>query len=261
VTTTGNRCGHNPSKIRRTLRRCGPHRRAPLVLSETAAKFARAIIERPDDFPELRKVTRIKDRRRRSERLEAIGLVVVALFVRTDLLSLVVRWEGEGLPEAKIAEWTGLNGRRIRRALFDLRWAAMVSGPGKFGPNRIPQPVEPYDPTVCRGEACPSCARGLEHVCRRANCVACARGLPHLRGKAAIRQISILVFQKVGTAGWLDDEQKKRWAELQAAKAPLPMTAAVIEAMRRSVAAEVRTLAASERLGEALAKRERRPPD
>jgi hypothetical protein len=259
--TVGNRCAHDPSRIRRSLRRCGPHKRAPLVLSETARLFARAIVERPDDFPELRHVTADRNRRRRSERLEAIGLVVLALFVRTDLLSLVVRWEGEGLDAQTLAKWTGLHVRRIGRALFDLRWGAFVRGPGRFGPDRIAQPVDTYDPTVCRGEGCPSCKSGAPHVCRRANCVACARGLPHLRGKAAIRQITILVFEKVGTDGWLADEQKKRWADMVASRAPRPMTAAAVEGARRSVDAQIRTLAASDRLGAVLAKREQRPPD
>lgn len=225
---SGNRCGHDRHRIRRSLvRPKGP--RQPLVLMEAARAFARAIVERPRDFPELQ-ATRETDRQRRSERLEAIGLVVMAVMVRTDLLSLVVRWKGEGLREAAIAKWTGLTARRVRRALFDLRWAGLLRGPGKYGPNRIAQPVEEFVP---------------EGQCRRPRCVACQRGMKtHLRGKPAIRQMTEELFRKVGMLPWLVEQQKLRYAALHPPKPERrQMTEAQLAHQRASVAREVRLLA------------------
>ena len=209
---TGNRCGHDRHHIRRSLARSGSNRQQPLVLAEAGRAFARAIVERPQDFPELA-ATRDTDRVRRSERLEAIGLVVMAVMVRTDLLSLVVRWKGKGLPVDDIAKWTKCEPRRIRRAFFDLRWGSMLRGPGKFGPNRIPQPVEEFEPG-------------------------------RYRGKAAIRQVTELVFEKVGMLGWLKQRQAIRYAELHPEqKRRRPMTGQELALQIASVRREVRLLA------------------
>lgn len=207
----GNRCGHDRHRIRRSLARGGGTKRGPLVLAEGARAFARAIVERPDDFPELA-ATRDTDRARRSERLEAIGLVVMALAVRCDLLTLVVRWKGAGLDARTIGRWTGLTGRRLRRALFDLRWGAFVRGPGRFGPGRIPQPVEEYAPG-------------------------------RYRGKAAIRQLTPAVFEKVGMLGWLKEQQARRYAEVSRPPSRREPTRAQAELARQSIAREVRLLA------------------
>jgi hypothetical protein len=242
--TGGNWCGHDRRRPRRTLKRVGKGKRPPLVLSETARLFVKAITERPQDFPEL-SATLPTDRRRRSERIEAIGLVVLALMVRADLLSLVVRWKGEGLAQRLIVKWTDLSGRRVRRALHDLRWGAFVRGPGKLGPNRIKQPVEEFDPTET--------AAGR---CTRRACVACRRDLPHLRGKPAIRQITILVFETAGTDGWLQDEQRKRYAELHPDRpARRPMSETYRRLMSSSVRREARLLAGASN------RSERPPPD
>lgn len=239
----GNFCGHDRRHIRRTLKR-NPEKgakRPPLVLSETARLFVKAIIERPQDFPEL-SATLPTDRKRRTERIEAIGLVVLALMVRADLLSLVVRWKGEGLAQKLICRWTDLSGRRVRRALHDLRWGCFVRGPGKMGPNRIKQPVEEFDPTET--------AAGR---CTRRGCVACLKDLPHLRGKPAIRQITILVFTTAGTDAWLAKEQAKRYAELHPDRpARRPMSEAYRKLQAASARREARLLAGPS---------ERPPPD
>jgi hypothetical protein len=200
----GNRCGHDPRQIRRRLVRGGGSRRQPAVLVEGARAFARAIVERPLDFPELA-ATRETDRARRSERLEAIGLVVQALVVRCDLLTLVVKWRGAGLEERTIGRWTGMTVRRVRRALFDLRWAHFARGPGRFGPGRIPQPVEEYAPGK-------------------------------YRGKAAIRQLTPELFASVGMLGWLKDCQAARYKAQQPQRStstPAHLTRALVQ--RRAV--------------------------
>lgn len=239
----GNRCGHDPAKIRRSLRRGGGRIRLPLVLEEGGRAFARAIVERPRDFPELLDVTKDSNRKRRSERLEVIGLVVMALIVRTDLASLVVRWEGDGLPEKTIARWTGCTARRVRRALHDLRWAGLVRGPGKFGPNRIKQPCETYDPRETKAGRC-----------TRVACWSCKKGKPHVRAKPAIRQLTIGIFKSTGRDGWLRNAQAARYAATTAKPRRPEMSAAARALQVASFAREARLLAGT-------SERERPPPD
>jgi hypothetical protein len=211
----GNRCGHDRRKIRRRLCRGGGSSRQPLVLVEGARAFARAIVERPHDFPDLSAVLDDHDRARRSERLEAIGLVVMALVVRADLLTLVVKWRGEGLPQELIAKWTGMSARRVRRALHDLRWAGFARGPGRFGPGRIAQPVEAYE----------------------------VDGETRFRGKVAIRQLDRSLWESVGMGGWLKDQQARRYADL-ARPRPRPMSRTAVRLNREAFDREARMLAA-----------------
>ena len=136
-------------------------------------------------FPELRSFAGRQlnlltkaERERRSERLEAILLVLLALLVRCDLLTLRIRWRGRGLTLREICDWTGLERRRVQRALQDLRYALYLRGPGEEGPGVIRQPIS-------RGEPQP-----------------------------AIRELTALFFDRLGLADKLAEAQKERWAEL-----------------------------------------------
>jgi hypothetical protein len=70
---------------------------------------------------------------KRSERLEAIVLVLLTLIYRTDLVSRRIgsppTADGEwfrGITAEYIHRWTGLRLGRVRRALDDLRWAGYI---------------------------------------------------------------------------------------------------------------------------------------
>jgi hypothetical protein len=113
-------------------------------------------------FPELRAQLRLFGRKyeRRSERLEAIGLVAAALLYWFDILSMRVGKPSrkhprrvDGLSMHTISEWTGLSERRIDRAISDLHRAGYLASrtidPGKRKAKAgyilaSPQPVEEY---------------------------------------------------------------------------------------------------------------------
>ncbi len=86
----------------------------------------------------------------RSDLLESIALVVTCLLSRMDIRSLRVghhagdgrRHDFVGLTRETIASWCGLSEETVSRALALLRRAGLVHGPGKEGPNVIPQPVD-----------------------------------------------------------------------------------------------------------------------
>lgn len=137
--------------------------REPRRVHSSVRKFidhAGAIVSRRRDFPELRFYGGVQQhpRRRklarspgwkRSERLEAIHLVVVYLLVRMDLKSQRVgvcesRDRCWGVSEKTIVRATGLSRWRVNRALGDLVWAGYISSH---------QPREEWAPDHWRGWA------------------------------------------------------------------------------------------------------------
>jgi hypothetical protein len=170
------------------------------VLREAGSQFADKAFRWRRLFPDLyrRQLNLLTkaERERRTEVLEAIVLVVRALLRWTDLCSLRVGkpWEKRGrryvhgLPLRTIAKWTGLEVRRVQRALYELRYAGYVAGPGLAGPNIIRQPVDAIENEL--GE------------------VIGYRGCP------AVRRVTLLFFERLGLAGWLRQSQADRVAQL-----------------------------------------------
>ena len=129
-------------------RRCDHDPRSPRLqlVAVVAAKLPRFLVDamravarlyhRPHMFPEItgrayapREVGRI--RRRRTERLESIALVMLALLRRCDRRTLRVgdqRDDGlcNGVSVAKLAEHTGLTVPRVARALAELEAAGYI---------------------------------------------------------------------------------------------------------------------------------------
>ena len=186
--TRGNRCGHDPRAWRTSLNRPqidsqGVKKKKPPLVLQLAAKSVVALMwDRllPEFGHRQRKLFSQSERERRSERLEAIVLVVLALLVRCDVLTLRIRWRGRGLPLREICQWTGIERRRVQRALHDLRYALYVCGPGEQGPGVIRQPIRPGEP------------------------------------QPAIREFTLLFFDRLGLKEKLIETQDERWAELEA---------------------------------------------
>lgn len=200
----GNRCDHNPRAWRVELAR--PTRRQPKICTLAAEVFHGALFNQRTKFPELRRCLRNaqirlfgKPRRvqseRRSELLEVISLVMRALLVRMDVLSLRVGWHNrrirrahqrdfQGMPIATIARWVRRDESSVKRALTILRWLGWVPGPGRLGPWIIPQPVER------------ECADSAHH-----HGVGCYKAFP------AVRRISVAWFQMLGLTGQLEEAQ------------------------------------------------------
>jgi hypothetical protein len=219
----GNRCGHD----RRTPRWQPRHvdRNQPKVFAR-AREFCQRFTAQRWRFPELRAQLRLFGRQyeRRSERLEAIGLVVSAMLWWTDLASYRVgkpsrkhpRWV-DGLSMYTIAEWTGLSQPRIDRAIRDLHLAGYLRSrqldPGKRRTKAgyilaSPQPVEEYGNKL-------------------------HRGLP------AVRVFTERLFDRLGVLHWIWQEQEKR----KQAKAAHAANTANLEPI--GVASEVAALTAT----------------
>jgi DNA-binding transcriptional ArsR family regulator len=182
------RCDHDPA---------APRLRLAIVVAanlprllQDAIKWAVKLYARPQLFPEISgrafaaaDVGRI--RKRRTERLEALVLVLIALLRRCDLRTLRVgdqRADGlcSGVPIAKLCEATGLEPSRVVRALADLEAAGYI---------RSVQPVE---------------ALQDHHAdCTRAGRCACppllgADGKQRHRGFPSVRVVTELTFARLG---------------------------------------------------------------
>lgn len=130
----GNRCNHDRANPRVHLVR-PLSERLPLVIKEAMARTRGIVLERAR-FPELggRRGLQLRftnGRERRSERLEALTLVMQAILCRMDLVTLragTVRADGSclGITEEDICTWTRVRPRRVRRAIRDLRDAGYL---------------------------------------------------------------------------------------------------------------------------------------
>jgi hypothetical protein len=249
----GNRCGHNRRHWRRELvgrpRRQDPSAThasfdagQPWVLAAAAAALARRLFLDRGSFPELRKAIQLEatSEGERSEILETIVLVMVALLVRTSLQSLRVGWPSRrmrggkvhdfaGLPRSTIARWTGRSDAAICRALQILRHVGWVHGPGRDGFNVIKQPVEPCDPKHCRPTE------------------------SGVHGLAAVRRISVLFFAELELQPQLEELQRAKAQDGQAQVVDIATARAAAAGPARSVVRLVGNLAAKRAL--------ERPPD
>lgn len=161
-----NRCGHDRQNPR--WQPSHVDRNQPKVFQQ-AREYCKRFTRERWRFPELRAQLRLFGRQfeRRSERLEAIGLVVAAMLWWTDLLSWRVgkpskkhpRWV-DGLSMRTIAEWTKMKPDRIDRAIKDLHLAGYLHcrqlAPGRRNTKAgyilaSPQPVEEYGNKLHRG--------------------------------------------------------------------------------------------------------------
>lgn len=128
------RCDHDPRAPRLRLV-IAVAAKLPLFLKDAMRRVER-LYHHPDGFPELtgraiapRDVGRI--RRRRSSRLEAIALVMLALLRRCDKRTLRVGDQREdglcsGVSIVKLMEATGLTYARVSRALAELEEAGYI---------------------------------------------------------------------------------------------------------------------------------------
>lgn len=166
---SGNRCGHDPRRPRLELQIVGtrgkpfPHLIGRLLERLDGLYFDRAL------FPEL-------GARKRSERIEAMVLVIKAIARTTDRLSLRSGRRNAdgtmtGIPMHTIATWARLAEQRAFRALWDLRDAGFVD---------LYQPVE-------------------------------QRADGSWRGLAGIRRLTKKLFERVGLGQRLRRERSELW--------------------------------------------------
>lgn len=228
----GNRCGHNPRAWRTTLNRPERHD-LPLVLRIFAAEFTRSLREHPERWPELAQAQQRLpgiggDRRvnshRRSECRETIALVVHASALRMeiptrDTMNYRVGWgrrgsrDFQGLPRATVAAWTGRHESSVARAHELVRYAGIMSGPGRKGPNIIKQPVERCDDSHEHVAHCPG---RIERTREDGVTVRGCHGLP------AMRRIARWVFERLGLGGLLDAAIERARAKEAGELAPPP---------------------------------------
>jgi hypothetical protein len=150
---------------------------------------------------------------RRSELLEVLALVVRALLVRMDVLSLRVGWHNrrvgrdgkkydfQGLPVSTIANWTGRDQSSVKRALRILRWLGWVPGPGREGPWIIDQPMEL------------TCCKLHEHRHRTKDEGGCFEYFP------GVRRFTYQFFQVLGVDGELDKAREHKTQKAAAERA------------------------------------------
>lgn len=181
-------CDHDPNAPRLTLR-IAVAERLPLLLQD-AIKWAAKLYSRPGLFPEITGRAFAGDadtrvRKRRTERLEAIVLVLIALLRRLDVRTFRVgdqRDDGlcSGVSIAKLCEATGLTEWRVGRALGDLEAAGYI---------RSVQPVEALQDHV------PGCSKHGRCACPP---LLGPDGKQRHRGFPSVRVLTPLAFRRLG---------------------------------------------------------------
>ena len=126
----GNFCGHDPRQPHLTLPFALPTN-LPAVLAHASARFAARHYRRPRYwFPSLNLVNG-STRQQRSERREAIGLVMGVILAYTELSSLrfgIPTVNGFIVPDLKwLASKAGINLTRTKRAIADLTHSGLLS--------------------------------------------------------------------------------------------------------------------------------------
>ena len=181
-------CDHDPAAPRLQLRIVVAGN-IPKLLQD-AIKVLAKLYSHPHLFPEISgradapaAVGRI--RRRRTERLEAIVLVLTALLRRCDVRTFRVgdqRDDGlcSGVPIAKLCEATGLTARRVSRALAELEAAGYI---------RSVQPVEALQ------EHAAGCSKRGRCACPP---LLGEDGKQRHRGFASVRVLTPLAFRRLG---------------------------------------------------------------
>ncbi len=129
----GNYCGHSPENPRLELVKdvVSPGKALPGILTELKERVKR-YYSKPAVIPSLRNASKSpQGRQQRSERREACLLLLAAIISFTDLVSLRC-----GVPTKSgfmpltlnyLGEYTGLNMRRLERAMADLKRADLIT--------------------------------------------------------------------------------------------------------------------------------------
>jgi hypothetical protein len=126
LTELGNRCGHDPEHpVLELAVAIKPN--LPPIIYELVGAIKALVYWQRWKFSAL-------GEQKRSERMEAIVRVLIALTVHTDLVSLRVGFLPRdadpwfrGVTAEQIARWTDMKVRRVTRALNDLRWAGYIT--------------------------------------------------------------------------------------------------------------------------------------
>ena len=175
--TSGNRCGHDPSRPR-FFAPPERHRGRPLILRKLEEKIREYFDDPRKTIPSL-DLANGKDRQQRSERREACLAVLGCMIHFLDLVTLRVGIPAQGgfrgLTVPYLAGLSGLGERRAERAIADLVDAGLVT-------------VHP--------------------LCQRKDDLT-------FKGYAAIRTISATVFALFGLGRWLPHEREKAAARLK----------------------------------------------
>lgn len=195
----GNRCGHDPRRPRLKLQRADDETRGkpfPWLIAQLLARAEWLYWDR-DLFPEL-------GARKRSERIEAMVLVLKALGRNMDILTMRCGKADEtgafhGIPMPVIAGWAQISVQRAYRACWDIRDAGWAGGS---------QPIEKRHAGKCTGR----CPRGSH------------------RGQPSIRTIKPELFERLKLRGAL---KRERGARAQAARPSMVETIAQRRQLRR----------------------------
>lgn len=181
------RCDHDPA---------APRLRLAIVVAanlprmlQDAIKVLTKLYHYPHLFPEITGRTELGGddpiRKRRTDRLEALVLVMIALLRRCDVRTLRVgdqRDDGlcSGVPIAKLVEATGLTARRVSRALAELEAAGYI---------KSVQPVEALQDhrAGCDRKGRCACPPLLD-----------AAGNQRHRGFPSVRVVTPLLFRRLG---------------------------------------------------------------
>lgn len=197
TTAAGNRCGHDPRRPRLSLLKHDDETRGkpfPWIIKQALTRLEWLYRDR-ELFPEL-------GRRKRSERIEAMVLVMKACFRNMDILTMRcgrLRADGTfaGISMETIAGWAQIAVQRAYRAFWDCRDAGFITSA---------QPIEKTHAGPCGPGLCP---RGGH------------------KGRAAIRNVKPILFERLRLRGRLKRERADR------AKAARPSTAQTIAQRRQ----------------------------
>jgi hypothetical protein len=209
---SGNRCGHDRKKPRLQLQRPdGQTRGKPFPwLIRQALERAEWLYHDRSLFPEPRK---------RSERIEAMVLVLKALIRNLDILTMRAgRWRDDGslvgISMRTIAKWAAITEQRAFRASWDLREAGWLT---------VSQQIEKTHQGPCGPGLCPRHGH---------------------KGRAAIRCLKKEFFERLKLRGRLMKERGRRAKEARAATA---QTIAQRRQLRRMLRDSVRARTLTER--------------
>lgn len=181
-------CNHDPARPRLRLVAVVADRIPKLLVD--ALRWAEKIYTHPHLFPEITGQAFAPDgdtpiRKRRTQRLEAIVLVLKALLRRCDLRTHRVGDQLDnglcsGVPLAKLAEATGLELTRVVRAISDLEAAGYIASK---------QPVEALQEhrAACERSGRCDCPPLLDD-----------RGKQRHRGFPSVRVVTPLAFRRLG---------------------------------------------------------------
>ncbi len=184
------RCDHDPAapRLRLAIVVAG---NLPRLLQD-AIKVLVKLYHFPHLFPEITGRTEAsaddRIRKRRTDRLEALVLVLIALIRRCDVRTLRVgdqRDDGlcSGVPIAKLVEATGLTARRVSRALAELEAAGYIKS------------VQPVEALQEHRTGCERTRHGGRCACPP---LLGPDGKQRHRGFPSVRVVTPLLFRRLG---------------------------------------------------------------